>query len=122
MAEARAAISWIVGRPKVAWLATTTKLKWTVYGRLFPTTRSTMQSHPTVALMSALQGRWARTRAFCSASFCLRRAEGSTGRVADAKKRKSHVKSGAMGYAQHCTSDCVGSRARCAGVRSESRD
>jgi hypothetical protein len=41
MAKARAAICWIIGRLRVAWLVTTTKLKWTVYGHLFPTTRST---------------------------------------------------------------------------------
>src|SRR5262245_44775113 len=45
---------------------------------LFPTTRSTMWSRPMVALTSALQGRWVRTRAFCSASFCRSRADKST--------------------------------------------
>src|SRR5213080_1599671 len=59
-------------------LATTTKLKWTVYGRLFPTTRSTTWSRPMVALMSALQGRWGRIRALYSVSFYLRRADVST--------------------------------------------
>src|SRR5262245_14769004 len=80
-AGARAAISWIVDRPKVASLATTTKLKWTVCGHLFPTTRSTTWSRPMVALTSALQDRWVRTRAFYSVSFCHRRADGSMGRV-----------------------------------------
>jgi DNA-directed RNA polymerase specialized sigma24 family protein len=37
------------------------------YGRLFPTTRSTTQSRPMVALTSALQDRWVRTRALYSA-------------------------------------------------------
>src|ERR1700745_1535080 len=34
-----------------------------------------------VALTSALQDRWVRTRAFYSVSFCHRRADGSMGRV-----------------------------------------
>src|SRR5262249_5892393 len=76
-AKAHAAICVIVGRPKVAWLATTTKLKWTVHGRLFPTTRSTTCSRPMVALTSALRDRWVRTRALYSASFCRLRADGS---------------------------------------------
>src|SRR5258707_505339 len=83
-------------RPKVVWLATTTKLKWTVCGRLFPTTRSTTRSRPMVALTSALRDRWVPTRALYSVSFCLWRGDGSTGRVANAEKRKSHIKSGAV--------------------------
>src|SRR5262245_22472133 len=76
-AKAHAAICWIVGRPKVAWLATTTKLKWTVHGRLFPTTRSTTWSRRMVALTSVLRDRWVRTRALYSASSCRLRADGS---------------------------------------------
>src|SRR6266516_5884883 len=72
----------------IAWSATTMKLKWTVHGRLFPTTRSTTWSRPMVALTSALRDRWVTTRALYSASFCPRRADGSTGRVANAEKRK----------------------------------
>src|SRR4029450_11658235 len=37
------------------------EVKVDVYGRLFPTTRSTMQSRPMVALTSALRDRWGRT-------------------------------------------------------------
>src|SRR5215831_16681870 len=75
MAEARAVISWIVGRPKVASLVTTTRLKWTVFGRLFPTTRSITWSRPMVVLTSALRDRWVRTRALYSALFCRQRAD-----------------------------------------------
>ncbi len=39
----------------------------------------------------------------CSVSFYLWRADGSTGRVANAERRKSHIKSGAKRHAQHCT-------------------
>src|SRR5215831_4159607 len=74
---AHAATKWIVGRPRVASLATTTKLKWTVCGHLFPTTRSTTWSRPMVAPTSALRDSWARTRASYSASFCRRKADGS---------------------------------------------
>src|SRR5262245_23794830 len=59
-------------------LVTTTRLKWTVFGRLFPTTRSIMWSRPMVALTSALRDRWVRTRAFYSALFCRQRADGRT--------------------------------------------
>src|SRR6266480_5054759 len=86
MAKARAAISWIVGRPKVAWLATTTKLKWTAHGHLFPTTRSITWSRPMVAPTFALRDRWVRTRALYSASYCRQRADGSTGRVVNAER------------------------------------
>src|SRR5215472_165388 len=75
--------------PKVASLATTTKLKWTVHGRLFPTTRSIPWSRPMVALMSALRDRWVRTRALYSVSFCLRRADGSMGPVSKRKEKIS---------------------------------
>src|SRR5262249_39226185 len=51
--------------------------KWTVHGRLFPTTRSTTWSRPMVALTSVLRDRWVRTRALYSASFCRRKADGS---------------------------------------------
>src|SRR6266540_2501700 len=98
------------------------KLKLKARGRLFPMTRSTMWSRPMVALTSALRDRWVRTGAFYSASFCRRRADGSMGRVANAEKRKSYVKSGAMSHAQHCTGDCLGDRAHRAGVRPEGRD
>src|SRR4030095_7576672 len=98
------------------------KLKWTVHGRLFPTTRSITWSRPMVALTSALRDRWVRTGAFYSVSFCRRRADGRTVRVVNAEKRKSHVKSGAMTHAQDCTGDCLGGRADCAGVRPEGRD
>src|SRR5262249_58745315 len=54
---------------------TTTKLKLTVYGRLFPTTRSTTRSGPMVALMSVLRDRWVRTRVLYSVSFCHQRAD-----------------------------------------------
>src|SRR5262249_4127739 len=49
-------------------------------------------------LTSALRDRWVRTRALYSVSFCHRRADGSTRRVAECGKRKSHVKSGAMSH------------------------
>src|SRR5262249_9873740 len=53
-------------------------------GGAAPTTRSITWSRPTVALTSALRDRWVGTRALCSVSFCLRRADGSMGRVANA--------------------------------------
>jgi uncharacterized protein (TIGR02246 family) len=39
--------------------------------------------------------------------------------VANAEKRKSHIKSGAISHAQHCTGNCLGGRAHCAGIRSK---
>ena len=48
------------GGARGARLATITKLKWTVRGHLFPTTRSTMWSRPMGALASALRDRWGR--------------------------------------------------------------
>src|SRR5215467_13914275 len=60
------------------------EVKVTVFGRLFPTTRSITWSRPMVALTSALRDRWVRTRALYSVSFCLQRADGSMGRVANA--------------------------------------
>src|SRR5262245_14536916 len=39
-----------------------------------------------VVLTSALRDRWVRTRALYSVSFCLRRADGSTGRVCQCRK------------------------------------
>src|SRR6266516_4285105 len=62
--------------------ATTMKLKWTVHGRLFPTTRSTTWSRPMVALTSVLRDRWVRTRALYSASCCLLRADESATKAA----------------------------------------
>jgi hypothetical protein len=59
------------------WLAITTKLKWMVFGRLFPTTRSTTWWRPMGALTFARRDKWVRTRAFYSASFCHRRGNGS---------------------------------------------
>jgi hypothetical protein len=75
-AKVLAATSWTVARPKVAWLATITKLKWTANGRWFPMTRSTTWPHPMVVLTSALQDRWRRTRAFYTALFYLPTADG----------------------------------------------
>src|SRR5215831_17489043 len=63
--------STLLARAKVASLAITTKLKWTVFGRLYPTTRSITWSRPMVALTSALRDRWVPTRALYSVSFCL---------------------------------------------------
>src|SRR5262249_60880613 len=53
------------------------RLKWTVFGRLFPTTRSITWSRPMVALTSALRDRSVTTGAFYSVSFCHRRADES---------------------------------------------
>jgi hypothetical protein len=36
--------------------------------------------------------------------------------VANAEKRKSHVKSGAMSHAKHCTGDCLGETAKALGI------
>jgi hypothetical protein len=54
--------------------------------------------------------------------FCRRRADASTRRVANAEKRKSHVKPGALTHPQNCIGDFRGGGAHCAGVRPEGRD
>jgi hypothetical protein len=55
------------------------EVKVEVYGRLFPTTRSTTWSRPMVAPTSALRDRWVRTRALYFASYCRRRADRACG-------------------------------------------
>src|SRR5262249_53568622 len=74
-AKAPAVTSWTVAQRKAAWLATITKSRWTLNGRRFPTTGSTIVVAPDGG-----------------AHVCAPRQEGSGWKLSCERRRNRHLR------------------------------